>query len=130
MTLSPESRHPVCLIEVFGARPHLCLEEPWRDDVDTGEVSPFTGNGLSEMRNKGLATVVDGLIDRHIDDVPAHAGGDDQVAEALVAEDLADVFGAVEDAIDCLLLSRCKESSGRVPTVDGHLLAVFFQGGV
>lgn len=57
------------------------------------------------MGYESLATIVDGLVNGDVDNVAAHAGGDDQVAEPLLAEYLANVLGAVEYAVDCSCLA-------------------------
>ena len=64
------------------------------------------------MRNEGLATVVDWLVYRHIDDVARDRTREDEIAETLLLEDLASEFGAVDWAVD----------------IDGHQVAVSIQG--
>lgn len=100
MALPPHSRHAICLVECERTSPHLRIEEPGRNDIHPGELPPFTGQRLGEVRNTGLGRVVDGLINRHIDDVTAHAGCHNQVAKSLLAKDLAGIFGAKDDAVD------------------------------
>lgn len=77
MPLPPHRRHPIRLINNQRPSPHLRIEKPRRDDIHPREVSPLAGERFAEMRDEGLAGVVDGLVDRDVDDVAAHAGGYD-----------------------------------------------------
>lgn len=54
------------------------------------------------MRDEGLGGVVHWLIHGHVDNVAAHAGCDDEVAEALALEDFAGVLGAEDYAVHYL----------------------------
>lgn len=64
------------------------------------------------MRDEGLAAVVDRLVYGHIDNVARDRTREDEIAEALLFEDLAGVFGAVDWSVD----------------VDSHQIAVSLQG--
>jgi hypothetical protein len=52
------------------------------------------------MRHECFSAIVDRLVNRDVDDVCAHTRGDDENTAALALEDFADVFGAVDNAID------------------------------
>lgn len=101
MPLPPQHGHPVRLVERERAGPHLGVEEAGGDDVDAGEVPPLAGEALSKVRHKGLGAVVDRLVGGDVDNVAAHARGDDEVSPPLALEDLAGGLGAVHDAVDC-----------------------------
>lgn len=104
MPLSSQHSHSVCLVESFGARTHLCVEESRGYDVYTCKFSPLSSQRLSKVGDEGLATVVDRLVGWHVDDVGTHAGCDDEVTETLTLEDLASVFCRVNNAVNCVLL--------------------------
>lgn len=57
------------------------------------------GERFAKLGYECFGAVVYWLIDWHIDDVCAHAGGYDEAAAALSFEDLANVFGAIYDAV-------------------------------
>lgn len=92
MALSSQYSHAVRLVKCLRTCTHLCVEESRRNNIHASEFAPFPSEGLSEMCDKGFAAVVDWLIGWYVDDVGAHAGCDDEVAETLTLEDLAGVF--------------------------------------
>lgn len=63
------------------------------------------------MCDGGFGGVVDGLIERDVDDVRADGGGDDQVPRALPLEDGAGGFGAVDDAVDWWAVSDAVDTA-------------------
>lgn len=101
MALPPQCRHTVGFVDGKGTGTHFCVKKPWRDNVDPGKFSPFSGKRLSKVRNECLAGVVDWLVNGDIDNVATHARGYDQVTKALLVEYLAGVFCTGEDAVDC-----------------------------
>lgn len=100
MALAAQDGQAVGLVEGGGAGAHLGVEEAGGHNVDAGELAPLARQGLAKLRDKGLGAVVDGLVDGHVDNVPADARRDDQVAGALALEHLAGVLGAVDDAVN------------------------------
>lgn len=57
------------------------------------------------MSNVGFRGVVDWLVNGDVDDVAAHAGGNDEVAMALAGEHFTGVFGTINNAVDCSIIS-------------------------
>lgn len=104
MPLPPQHRHAVRLVQRRLSRPHLSVEEARRHNVHAGELAPLAGQRLAEVVDEGLGGVVNGLVYGDVDNVGAHARGDDEVAEALSLEDLAGVLAAVDDSINWVVL--------------------------
>lgn len=99
VALATERSHAVGLVDGGWAGAHLGVEEARRHDVDAGKLAPLAGERLAKVRDVGLGGVVHGLVGGHVDNVRAHAGCDDEVAEALRLEVLADDLGAEDDAV-------------------------------
>ena len=83
----------------------LGVEEAGRYHVDSCEISPLTRKTLAQVRNARLGRVVDGLIDRHVDDVARDRARDDQATAALLLEDSSGRFCAVDHTVDCSIVS-------------------------
>lgn len=58
------------------------------------------------MGDKCFSGVVHRLIDGYVDDMSTHAGGNDEVAEALALKDMAGVLGAENNAVNCRLVRK------------------------
>ena len=83
----------------------LGIEKARRNHVDSREVSPLTRKALAQVRDARLGSIVDGLIDRHVDNVAGDRARDDQAATALLLEDCAGGLCAVDHTIDCSIVS-------------------------
>lgn len=103
MALASQHSHAVGLVDGGRAGAHFRVKETRRDNVDASKVAPLAGQRLAKVRDKGLCAVVYGLVGGDVDNVAAHARGDDQVAGALALEDFSYVLGAVHDPIDWFL---------------------------
>lgn len=100
MALPSQRRHPIGLVDRLRTGTHLGIEKARRDNVNAGELSPLASKRFPKVRDEGLAAIVDGLINGHINNVTTHARGDDQITKALLFEHLSNIFGAVENAIN------------------------------
>lgn len=125
MPLAPQTSHAVRLVNHRRASAHLRVKETGRDNVDARKLAPLSRERLAEMRDKRLGAVVHGLVRGHVDDVRAHARCDDQVAAALTLEDLADVLGAEDDAVDYFLVLLTYRWIEKRDTVDRDLFVIF-----
>ena len=83
----------------------LGIEKARRNHVDSREVSPLTRKALAQVRDARLGSIVDGLIDRHVDDVARDRARDDQATAALLLEDSSGRFCAVDHTVDCSIVS-------------------------
>lgn len=66
------------------------------DAVDACEISPFVGQGSSQVKASGLGDVVGSLLLGEVGNVAGHGGGDDEASGATLLEVMADGLGAVE----------------------------------
>jgi hypothetical protein len=100
ISLPPKRNHPQPLRNNLGPSPHLRIKEPRTNNIHARKIAPLARQRLAHVRDERLAAVVNGLVDRHIDNVARDAARQDQVAEALRLEDGAGVLGAVDGAVD------------------------------
>lgn len=59
MSLSPQRCHPIRLTLYSSCSSHFRVEEPWRDNVDASEISPFACERPAEVADGGFGGVVD-----------------------------------------------------------------------
>ena len=89
------------LTPLFGVHgKHVCSDESRRDTVYPAEIHPFDRQTPSELDQSGFRSIIGGLLLRYIDQNGTNRRSEDQVAKALLLENLCRSLSCPECAIE------------------------------